>query len=170
MLHQNVASESSTHTVEYPFRSLRKPAATAPAAADADSHVVTQSRSGPERVQETSEDGFFVNCEASVAHCCTQVCVPCGRDLGFNQGQASREVEVVVRGHAPGLGVGQAHFLPAVGTYSAEGNIGHLRPLVHLLVALHAGQRHGAERRVGVVGGRVIESASDGCRVGLPLL
>lgn len=37
--------------------------------------------SGPERerVQETSEDGFFVHCETSVAHSCTQLCVPCCR-------------------------------------------------------------------------------------------
>src|SRR5665811_2510213 len=61
--------------------------------------------SGPERVQETSEDGFFVHCETSVAHSCTQLCVPCWCDLGSNQGQASRGVEIIVRGHAPGFDV-----------------------------------------------------------------
>jgi len=46
--------------------------------------------SGPERVQETSEDGFFMHRETSVAQSCPQLCVPCWRDLGSNQGQTRR--------------------------------------------------------------------------------
>src|ERR1035438_6292556 len=61
--------------------------------------------SGPERVQETSEDGFFMHRETSVAQSCPQLYVPCWRDLGSNQGQASRGVEIIVRGHAPGFDV-----------------------------------------------------------------
>ena len=43
--------------------------------------------------------------ETSVTHSCAQVCVPCWGDLGSNQRQTSRGVEIVVRGHAPGLDV-----------------------------------------------------------------
>jgi len=46
-----------------------------------------------------------VHCETSVAHSRTKVCVPCWCDLGSNQGQTRRGLEIVVRGHAPGLGV-----------------------------------------------------------------